>query len=379
MRLEMHVLHAGGGVGALVHHVGVGEPVRRAADLAVDVGIDVAALRDPLLVQDGRIRPHRRLRIEHRRQDLVADVEQPAGRLGRRLGLRGHRRDALAHEPHDVVEHIRVVWVDQMILVGRAAVQAARHVLPGEDRDHARHERRPFAPDAGYSRVGVRRAQHLEVQHVRDRDIHRVAGPPCDDRLAERVCQARSARAAGDILLHRRDAAQRVGDGAVPRAAAQIALERVRQIVALPGIERGRRHDHPGRAEPALERLRVQERLLHRVRRAALGQPLDRGHRPSGGVERRHQAGMHRRAVQPDSAGAAIAGIAALLHAEAAVLAQEGAQALAGSRRALDPAAIDGEGQRRRAVFQLRYGVVHAAAPGCANSARICSAKCCVR
>ena len=41
---------------------------------------------------------------------------------------------------------------------------------------------------------------------------------------------------------------------------------------------------------------------------------------------------MHRRAVEPDGAGAAIAGVAALLDAEAAVLAQEGAQALAGFR-----------------------------------------------
>ena len=50
-----------------------------------------------------------------------------------------------------------------------------------------------------------------------------------------------------------------------------------------------------------------------------------------GGAEGRHQAGMHRHAVEPDGAGAAIAGIAAFLDAEAAVLAQEGAQALAGS------------------------------------------------
>ena len=43
---------------------------------------------------------------------------------------------------------------------------------------------------------------------------------------------------------------------------------------------------------------------------------------------------MHRLAVEPDGAGAAIAGVAALLDAEAAVVAQEGAQALAGKRLA---------------------------------------------
>ena len=41
---------------------------------------------------------------------------------------------------------------------------------------------------------------------------------------------------------------------------------------------------------------------------------------------------MDRRAVEPDRAGAAIAGVAALLDAEHAALAQEGAQALAGPR-----------------------------------------------
>ena len=43
-----------------------------------------------------------------------------------------------------------------------------------------------------------------------------------------------------------------------------------------------------------------------------------------------YQAGMHRRAVEPDRAGAAIARVAALLDAEDAAVAQECAQALAG-------------------------------------------------
>ena len=40
--------------------------------------------------------------------------------------------------------------------------------------------------------------------------------------------------------------------------------------------EGGRRHDHAGRAEPALEALRLDELLLHGMQLAVLGQPLDR-------------------------------------------------------------------------------------------------------
>ena len=43
----------------------------------------------------------------------------------------------------------------------------------------------------------------------------------------------------------------------------------------------------------------------------------------------RHQAGMHRLAVEPHGACAAIAGVAALLDAERALVAQERPQALA--------------------------------------------------
>ena len=49
---------------------------------------------------------------------------------------------------------------------------------------------------------------------------------------------------------------------------------------------------------------------------------------------------MDRLAVEPDGAGAAIAGVAALLHAESSRLAQEGAQALAGMRRRGDGFAV---------------------------------------
>ena len=114
----------------------------------------------------------------------------------------------------------------------------------------------------------------------------------------------------------------------------------MRQVGALRLVEGGGGHDHAGRAEAALERLGVEEGLLHRVQLAVLREPLDRRDLATRGAEGGHQAAMHGRAVEPDGAGAAIARVAALLDAEPAVLAQEGAQALARLGRGLEAATL---------------------------------------
>ena len=128
------------------------------------------------------------------------------------------------------------------------------------------------------------------------------------------------------------DAVHGVRDRAVAGAPAEIALERMREIGALLLIERRHRHDHAGGAEAALKRLRVEKSLLHRMQVAVWREPLDRRHRAPRGAESRNQAGVHRLAVEPDRAGAAVAGVAALLDAEDARLPQEGPQALPGLR-----------------------------------------------
>src|SRR4051794_8370268 len=75
---------------------------------------------------------------------------------------------------------------------------------------------------------------------------------------------------------------------------------------------------------------------------AAVGRKtLDRGHGMTVGAERRDQAAMHRLAVEQHRAGAAIAGVAALLDAEMPELTQERAQALPGLRRFGEGFAID--------------------------------------
>ena len=88
---------------------------------------------------------------------------------------------------------------------------------------------------------------------------------------------------------------------------------------------------------------------------------------------------MNGHAVEPHGAGAAIAGVAAFLDAEHAAIAQEGAQALSrrrlgGKQLAVDVVVrpgIDGAGAMRI----RNVGIFHLRAPGCASSARICSAK----
>ena len=162
--------------------------------------------------------------------------------------------------------------------------------------------------------------------------VHRVARLAGDDaspkgcaRLAPQAWPAMSVLGGATPWM-------RVVDRAVAGAAAEIALQRARQVRPLLLVERGGGHDHAGRAEAALEGLRVEEGLLHRMQLAVRGEPLDGGDLPPRGAKGRHQAGMHRLAVEPHRAGAAIAGVAALLDAEHAALAQEGAQALAGPR-----------------------------------------------
>ena len=68
VRLEMHVLHARGGVGHLMDGVGFLEAVLDAAELAMNVDIDIVPKGHALFVQDRRARLHGNFRIEHGRQ-----------------------------------------------------------------------------------------------------------------------------------------------------------------------------------------------------------------------------------------------------------------------------------------------------------------------
>ena len=162
----MHVLHAGGGIDALMHDVGGGETLRRTADFAMDIGIDVAVGGDALVVQQRRVRTHRCLRVEDGGQDFVLDLDQPAGRFRCGLGFRDDRGDALAHKADHVVEHIGVVGIDEVVLMRGGAVEAARHVFPGEDGD-----------DPGTAAARCVRSARIRAWACGDRSTLRCSSP----------------------------------------------------------------------------------------------------------------------------------------------------------------------------------------------------------
>ena len=357
VRLEMHMLRARGRVGHLVDGVGLLEALLDIAELAMNVDIDVVAEGHALVVQDWRVRLHGQFRIEHRRQQLVFDLQRPAGRFRRGFGLGRHRRDPLADEAHDIVEHVGVVGIDQVILVRRRRVELPRHVLPGEDGDDAGHGLRLVALDRFDARMRMRRAQQFQMQHaVHRRHIEGVMRVAADDRLGEWIAHAPAAGLSGNILLDIDHAVQRIVDAVIAGAAAQITLQHARQVLARLCIEGRGGHDHAGGAKAALKGLRVEKGLLHRVQLAVPLQTLDGGDGAACGPKSRQQAAMERHPVQPHGAGAAIALIAALLDPEPSVVAQERPQALA--RRGL--------GGKSLAVDRE----VHAE-----SSALICSAK----
>ena len=72
-------------------------------------------------------------------------------------------------------------------------------------------------------------------------------------------------------------------------------------------------HDEARRAEAAHQRVLVAERLLHRMQRVAVGQPVDVADLLALDFDRQRRAGIHGAAVDEHRAGAAGAAIAAAL------------------------------------------------------------------
>ena len=281
---------------------------------------------------DGRAVFHRLVGIEHRRQNFVFHRDAAAAFLGRRLAVGDDGGDALADEAHDLVEHQGVVGIDGALLVPRGREGDRRRVFMRQHRMHAGHGQRLVFVDRADARVRVRRAQKFHVKQAVDRDIEREARLAGDHIGPGRRRHAVADRFAGRGILDVAHAADRVRDRAIAGAAADIALQRAAEVRPLRLVERRRGHDHAGGAEAALEALRVEEGALHRVQFAGFAETFDGRDVAALGAERRNEATVHRLAVDEHGAGAAVAGIAALLDAEPAELAQEGAQTLAGRR-----------------------------------------------
>src|SRR5262249_43585075 len=125
----------------------------------------------------------------------------------------------------------------------------------------------------------------------------------------------------------------RVLNCAIAGAAAEIALQGRAEILPLRLVERCAGQDHAGGAEAALKPLRVEKGMLHRMRATIGGETFDRGDHAAFSAKGRDQAAVHGFAIEQHRTGAAVAGVAALLHSEIAELAEKRTQALPGARR----------------------------------------------
>src|SRR5438093_815588 len=105
-----------------------------------------------------------------------------------------------------------------------------------------------------------------------------------------------------------------VDDVLVAGAAAEVAREtladlalRWRRVVLQ---QRHGRHDHPRRAEPALQPVLFPEAFLQRMQATVGREALDRGDRRAVGLDRKDGAGLRAPAVDENGAGAALTGVA---------------------------------------------------------------------
>src|SRR5919198_26971 len=149
-------------------------------------------------------------------------------------------------------------------------------------------------------------------------------------------------------------------DVLVAGAAAQVALEPapdlvVGQPVAVRAEKLDAGHDHPRRAEAALERVALPERLLQRMQLAVLRQALDRRDLAAVGLDGEHGARLHREPVDVDRAGAADGRVAADLRSgEPEVVAEEVDEQRPRLDLRLVPDAVDGERNRYQRMPPLR-------------------------
>ena len=340
MCLKVRVLLAVCLEGLFVNGVRLAKTLFHAAVFPMDLANDVEggignAGRGFFRMQDRRASAHGLLGIKDGRQDFVIYLQQAAGFLGGAFGLRDDRSKTLSHEPNHIVEDVGVIRFDAKVVVRSRAVRQAWNVFPGKNGMHAGDGHRLVPANRQNARMRMRRAQHLKMQHFLHTDICGVMGVPGDDGFAERIAEISAGAFSGAIGLHMRNAVNGILDGVIARAAAKIAFQPEGQILLVFLGEGCGGHDHPRRAETA-------------------GKPFERGDFTPLRAESRHEAAMHRLAIEPDRAGATVTGITAFFHAEPSQIAYESAQALPRPGLSIEGLSVD--------------CVAHA------NSSRICSA-----
>ena len=174
--------------------------------------------------------------------------------------------------------------------------------------------------DRGDRGVGEGAAHHGQVQHPGQGEVVGPAGAAGDQPLVLLATPVPPDLGGGPLLGGGHAAGPRcvlhgLHDVVVAGAPAEVALEpepdlllgRVRvlleQVDAL--------HDHPRRAEPALQAVALAEGLLHGVQLTVLREPLDGGDLAAVGLDGEHVARLHAGAVEVHGARAAVAGVAA--------------------------------------------------------------------
>jgi hypothetical protein len=128
----------------------------------------------------GRTLGERRLRLEHRGQLVVVDVNQVARLRQHVLGLGDDQRDRLAPESHPVGGQDLHAGLQRGHLDGLTRHvdpdDVVRHVLAEQHRDHPRHRERRAGVPRGDARRRHRRAHQPGVQHAGEGQVARVPG-----------------------------------------------------------------------------------------------------------------------------------------------------------------------------------------------------------
>lgn len=93
--------------------------------------------------------------------------------------------------------------------------------------------------------------------------------------------------------------------GATAEVADQCVADFVVARFAVCSNEFGYIHQYAGTAKAALQRMMVVERFLQRVQLSVDGKPFDGRNFMAVGLHGKHQAGLHRLAVNVDGAGTA--------------------------------------------------------------------------
>ena len=148
--------------------------IKRLFDFSETKGAGVGLVLTERLMHEGRTFLTRLERIEHRRQDLVLDLDQIAGVFGDVAILGYDSRDALAIMAH-LLDRNHVVLNTGVHRERRQRVCMLLDVLARQDAHDAGESLGLRGVDALDASVRVRAALDRCVQHVRQRDVIDIA------------------------------------------------------------------------------------------------------------------------------------------------------------------------------------------------------------